>query len=276
MTDYISTPISVLNDDLNAVQTTLEAKADKSEITAFITEDALSDYATETYVQEYVAEHGGGSVDISACLSSAEFTSDNYLPANPFGELDISAVSLEDLGNKINKILQLLKRDKDGPGGADPTKTYAKYLDGSISEFNYSGKTAALVFGNQSNVVNVKLGNAITALGGYAFANCSNLTSVTIPDSITDLGTDTFLNCGALSTLVIPNSVSAIPYQMCRGCGAIKSFTVPSSVTSIGVRGLPAAATVTFEGKTMAEVQAMDNFRWGIETDKIVCTDGTL
>ena len=58
MTNYISTPISVLNADLNAIQTTLSSKADKSEIPE-VPEDLSSftnspGFATSAYVQEQI------------------------------------------------------------------------------------------------------------------------------------------------------------------------------------------------------------------------------
>lgn len=281
MTDYISTPISVLNDDFNTVQTQLSAKADKSEITAFITEDALSDYATETYVQEYVAEHGGGSVDISACLSTDEFASESYLPADPFGELDVNSVSLVDLGNKLNKVIQLLKRDADGPSGGDPTKTYVEYLDGTVSAFSITGNLNSGLQ-NKDNAVKVKLGNTVTKIEGTVAGSPlggSNLKTIILPNSLTALGGSSIKGCSSISTLIIPSSVTTIAHAVFQGCTSLQILTIPNTVSSIGgLSFYSCPATVTFEGKTMAEVQAMSNYSWGISTGqgKIICTDGTL
>lgn len=60
MTDYISTPLSTLNEDLNSVQTALSGKADKSEIPE-VPEDLSSftnspGYATSAYVDTKIGE----------------------------------------------------------------------------------------------------------------------------------------------------------------------------------------------------------------------------
>lgn len=84
MTDYISTPISVLNDDLNGVQTALEAKADIS---------SLNGLATETYVQQYVGEvlTGDISVDLSGYVPSTRTVNGHQLTSDV-------AVTSADLG----------------------------------------------------------------------------------------------------------------------------------------------------------------------------------
>lgn len=60
MTNYISTPLSTLNADLNAIQTTLSSKADKSEIPEVPTD--LSSFtnspgfATSAYVDTKIGD----------------------------------------------------------------------------------------------------------------------------------------------------------------------------------------------------------------------------
>ena len=50
MTNYISNPLSTLNEDLNAVQTTLSSKADKSELTAYAQLSDIPDVPTGDYL----------------------------------------------------------------------------------------------------------------------------------------------------------------------------------------------------------------------------------
>lgn len=51
----------------------------------------------------------------------------------------------------------------------------------------------------------------------------------------------------------------------------LKEFVIPSSVTTIGVNALSGSRTsVTFMGKTLAQVQGMTNYPWGISDTSVI------
>jgi len=105
MTNYISTPLSTLNADLNAIQTTLSSKADKSEIPE-VPEDLSSftnspGYATSAYVQEYVDEHGGASGDYLP-LSGGTLSGRIYLKASQSQVVGSNAVLTDSESDTIN------------------------------------------------------------------------------------------------------------------------------------------------------------------------------
>lgn len=64
------------------------------------------------------------------------------------------------------------------------------------------------------------------------------------------IGSDVFWNCSTLSTLTIPSAVTRIDDYAFYGC---------SSLTD-----------VTFKEKTLAEVQAMNGYPWGITDTSII------
>lgn len=244
--------------------------------------------------------------DMSACLSSAEFQSESYLPTDSFGAFNANAVSLEDIGNKLNKILQLLKRDSVGPSGGDPTKTYVKYSDNSIVEYTINGTLSENSIQNGNTAIEVKVGNTVdkiqgssrspfalndhsmltsitlpnslTALGSKALRSCDSLSSLTIPEGVKSFGTDCFAGCHVLTSLTLPSTMTSIGNYAFFACEALQNINIPSSVTSIAgsVLGGGSNPTFTFTDRTKAQVQGMSGFRWGVGTNKIVCTDGTL
>ena len=80
--------------------------------------------------------------------------------------------------------------------------------------------------------------------------------SVTIPDSVTSIGVGAFYGCSSLTSVSIPDSVMSI------GPGA---FYKCSNLIN-----------VIFEGKTLGEVQSMENYPFGIKDRSfITCIDET-
>lgn len=86
--------------------------------------------------------------------------------------------------------------------------------------------------------------NGVTSIGDWAFNGCSGLASVTIGNGVTSIGEEEFTRCSNLTSVTIPASVTSIGYGAFRNCGKITSLV--------------------FQGKTLAEVQAMSNYSWKI------------
>lgn len=96
--------------------------------------------------------------------------------------------------------------------------------------------------------------NSVTSIGDHTFAGCTNLTSVTIPDSVTSIGTFAFSNCSRLTSVTIPDSVTSIGDFAFSDCSNLKSLI--------------------FKGKTLEEVQSMENYPFGIKDKSLIaCID---
>jgi len=97
----------------------------------------------------------------------------------------------------------------------------------------------------------VTIPNSVTSIDGFAFRSCTSLSSVAIPESTTNIGENAFRQSG-ITNITIPNSISNI---------GTNAFLDCTNLTSL-----------TFKGKTLAEVQAMSNYPWGISDTSIIKT----
>jgi len=209
----------------------------QSEISDFVTEDALTGLATKE--------------ELTACLSSVEFSEIEDLPS------EVSSISLSEMAAKIQEILNALKRvQPEPPTPPDPTKTRVVYIDDTTAELDLVGGVDASSIPNISNVKDVEIGTAVTSIYTGAFEG-SALTSLVIPETVTYCAMAAFSGCPSLTSIEILSGHNLGFNSSCfLGC----------------------SATVTFDGRTKAEVSSAGNYPWGIPTGqgRIICTDGTL
>ena len=277
--------------------------AEKEELTAYaqlsdvpvlpddlVHEDELSDYAQLSDIPElpedivrkddlsvYAQLSDLENIDIdgmSACLSSDEFADVEELGA-------AETVSFQDLVDKVNLVIQKLKRT-----WKDPRKTYFKYSDGSEIGLALSGTLNRSDVPNRSELTEAIIGTDITDIGSQAFRrvegsdiNSSKLTAVYVPGSVKTIGYQAFSYAFKQpSTITLSEGLTAFTgSEVFESCGGLASIVLPQSIQSLYVASLGSfGGTVTFTGKTTAEVSAMRFFRWGASSGKIVCTDGTL
>ena len=119
----------------------------------------------------------------------------------------------------------------------------------------------------------VEIGTDVTSIGDWAFEDCSGLTSVTIGNSVTNIGYDAFYNCSSLTSVTIPGDVKSIGAWAFSCCSGLKSVTIGNDVTSIeydAFDGCSGLTSMTFLGKTLEQVQQMDNYPWGISDTSII------
>ena len=97
------------------------------------------------------------------------------------------------------------------------------------------------------NPYDIEVGTNVTSLGDGFLADCPTLTGITIPFSVTSIGNGAFAGC-PLTRVVVGSGVSSIGDSAFAGC----------------------TGQITFQGKTLAQVQAMENYPWGIEDTSII------
>ena len=84
------------------------------------------------------------------------------------------------------------------------------------------------------NLIDVKIGDSVTSIGGNVFEDCISLKDITISSSVTNIGYNAFANCTSLKKVIIPNSVTSIGGSAFVNCTSLKTVTIPNSVTNIG------------------------------------------
>ena len=121
--------------------------------------------------------------------------------------------------------------------------------------------------------------NGVRGIADSAFQYFTNLASVTIPDGVTSIGDYAFSGCSSLTSIAIPAGVTSIGYSAFSDCTGLTSITLPDSVTSIESDAFYNTSIMdsTFINKTMEQVQAMNNYSWGLPANGIIhCSDGDL
>ena len=98
--------------------------------------------------------------------------------------------------------------------------------------------------GNEDDVKKIK------SIGNDAFWSCESLKSIVIPNSVKSIGAFAFKNCRSLESIIIPDSVKSIRQYAFELCKSLKSMS--------------------FKGKTMKQVKAMENYPFGIEDESII------
>lgn len=253
----------------------------QSEISDFVTEDALTGLATKEELTAYAQLSDLENIDVgemSACLSSAEFDDIEELPND-------GSASLSSIIGKIDEVIRALKRVQPEPPTPDQRSSKFYFSDSSVVEEDIVGEMPS-TYSSNTSLVKVVLGTNVTSIGRGAFANCSNLTEVIMPNTLTSVGQSGMQSCGVAS-INIPEGVTSIGQSFCSDCPNLATIIVPSTVTSIaygafgGVAGrdIGRATEITFVGKTMAQVKAMTYYAWdaGKKNGRILhCTDGDI
>ena len=97
-----------------------------------------------------------------------------------------------------------------------------------------------------SSLVEVKLPNTLTSINNDTFARCTSLSSIDIPSGLVNIGSQAFATCSSLTGAVLPASINSIGRN---------AFNYTYSVVQGGIQ---------FKGKTMAQVEAMPQYRWAL------------
>ena len=128
------------------------------------------------------------------------------------------------------------------------------------------------VFWRCKSLTSIIIPNSVTSIGYSVFAYCESLKEITIPNSITNIGYDAFFCCKSLKEIIIPDNITSISYGAFWGCESLKEITIPDSVTHIGNGAFSycnALEEIVFKGKSLDEVEQMENYPFGIEDENV-------
>ena len=126
------------------------------------------------------------------------------------------------------------------------------------------------IFYNCTSLSSAQLGEGSVNTGTRRlFTYCSSLVEVKLPNTLTSISDDTFARCTSLSSIDIPSGLVNIGSQAFATCSSLTGVVLPASINSIGHNAFNYTYSVVlggiqFKGKTMAQVQAMPEYRWAL------------
>lgn len=216
-----------------------------------------------------------------------------FLATDWSGNPDMSKINLVDIAVAVNKCVAAItgKTIPTGTLPSDTTVTHFILTDGTevtsdLTEFDEWTVNDVVMNSpydrpnGDGRVESIVLGSGVTTLGHHAFATFANLLSIDMSRAtgITDIPARCFYECPKLNTIVLPPNVLTLSDAAFGLCYQLRKMTIPASVTGIDTWTFHNdTPTLTFTGRTMAQIQAMGNYSWHLGTGAtLVGTDGTI
>ena len=131
------------------------------------------------------------------------------------------------------------------------------------------------IFYNCTSLSSAELGEGSANTGTRRlFTYCSSLVEVKLPNTLTSISDDTFARCTSLSSIDIPSGLVNIGSQAFATCSSLTGVVLPASINSIGRNAFNYSYSVVlsgiqFKGKTMAQVEAIPEYRWALRPNRI-------
>ena len=138
--------------------------------------------------------------DFLGWAASADATVPEYQPGDTYSD-------------NADLVLYAVWREYIDAGSCADNLTWKLYTDGElIIQPAVEGGTGAIReapwLNYKDEILTVKIGDGITAVGEHAFENCSSLTEVELPDSLEEIGSGAFAGCSSLTELDIPEGTT--------------------------------------------------------------------
>lgn len=111
---------------------------------------------------------------------------------------------------------------------------------------------------------------------------------IAMPDNMTSINDYAFSKLKGINNIIIGKNISNIGNSAFSNCQSLEFITIPSSVINIGQDSFSKLmrqfTDVIFEGKTIAQVQAMSNYAFGFQESElgnshnitVTCSDGSF
>ena len=155
-------------------------------------------------------------------------------------------------------------------GGVE--STFVKYIgDDNWTEVETGKKLTRSSIPDINSITAIKVGKGVTAIGADAFRYSYSLSDIELPDTIEKIGNAAFLGRTGFSDQ-LPKHLKIIADQAFNSAH-IDTFVVPSGIKRVGVDAFNHATFIggiIFTGKTLEEIQAMDNYPWGIDNTSLI------
>lgn len=246
----------------------------QSEISDFVTEDALTGLATKEELTAYAQLSDLENIDVgemSACLSSAEFSAITEL-AND------GSASLSSIVDKLDEVIRALKRSTPTPPVPPaPTKTKFYFSDSTVVEEDIVGEMDNR-YANNATLTKVELGTHVTSIGARAFAECDALTALTIPNSVTQIGARILNGAdgnGGKMHLIIPSTVTSVGEGTFSDCYNLASVTFENELTTITNSMFWSTKYLTNIKFTSASLSNAESYAFGGVSSKALSVDFT-
>ena len=217
----------------------------------------------------------------------------SFLATDWSGNPDMSKINLMDIAVAVNKCVAAIT-GKTIPTGTLPSDTSVTHFiltDGTdvtsdLTEFDEWTVNDVVMNSpydrpnGDGRVESIVLGSGVTTLGHHAFAGFANLLSIDMSraTAITNIPARCFYTSSKLNTVVLPPNVLTLSDAAFGLCYQLRKMTIPASVTGIDTWTFHNdTPTLTFTGRTMAQIQAMGNYSWRLGAGAtLVGTDGTI
>ena len=141
----------------------------------------------------------------------------------------------------------------------------------------------SIIFHKFNGVTGLTFPRTLESIGDYAFGGVYLMRDMIIPSSCKTIGKYAFSAAAGGGEhlgiqIILEEGVETIGEECFVEFYCENKFTIPLSVTSIGINAFMLCVNIeiTFTDRTIAEVQAMANYPWGLSSSTIHCTDGDL
>lgn len=138
--------------------------------------------------------------------------------------------------------------------------TYIYFADGTTQKVLWEGEVTSQMaqdtgLSDTSPSARIVFGTAVSSIADECFVGLP-VTEASFEPGLTSIGRRAFAYTSMLTKIDLPDTVQSI---------AEDAFIEDPNIE------------VTFQGRTIAEVQSMENYYWGLQTGRIIhCTDGDI
>lgn len=202
----------------------------------------------------------------------------SFLATDWAGNPDMSKVSLFDIAVRLNQCIAAIN-GQSIPSATLPSDTTVSHLiltDGTDVEFSGTSIEEGTIdtflkgqgHAEGSHLVrSVVLGDTVTTIDHHAFSGYwfPELAAVDLSRApATEIGSRAFYESPKLNHVNIGPSITTIGVSAFSQCPQLKSLTIPATVTSLpsylADNTGEGQLTITWQGRTKAQVQALDNY----------------